>query len=132
MSLFSFIQNLLNKKKQLPSESGQKTKPFSDYYDVNGNLYFSKMSGAGTFTCNACNHQQYVTSFIHGYNKLGRSAAHGCQCQSCGKLTTYSSNEGVAHVIPLCECGGKLKTNKKIFCPVCKSYDVKYYMSILS
>ncbi len=114
-----------------PKKKEYKSYDFPKVKD-DGFLYFHKMAGAGTFSCLACNYKENFTSFLHGYNEKGRCGTHGCQCQKCGKFNKFTSNEGVKYIIPKCECGGELSRENKVFCPICKSTDVKYNMIIIS
>lgn len=92
--------------------------------EVNKNLFFWKMGGAGNVLCLNCGCTEDIVSFIHGIN----TSSTGLQCQLCGQFHSVSNWEGSDEV--LCECGGVLEREKPIFCPECKSknmrYDIKY------
>ena len=89
-------------------------------------LWFSYIGGHGTVSCKECEHNEEITSFIHGIN----SSTTGFQCQACGKFAAIGSggpsraNEYEKSLV--CECGGKLERQKKIFCSNCKSHNLSY------
>jgi len=90
-------------------------------------LYYYQMGGAGTITCNECDFNEKITSFIHG----AYDAAVGYQCQSCGKFHTLNSHSEEYHMIKIidpliCSCGGELSCKKHVFCPQCKSNRISY------
>jgi len=100
-------------------------------------LYFDQtLGGAGTIFCKDCGYKEFITSFIHGFNKEGGicGGIEGVQCQSCGKFRTLSwddlSQEERNNAY--CECGGKLENEKPLFCPKCKSRNVKYYVRYIT
>ena len=95
-------------------------------------IWFHYMGGHGVITCKDCDHSEEVTSFIHGVN----SSSSGFQCQACGKLSSIRAGSlGRAHVHQdslQCECGGPLKRDKVIFCPICKSKNLSYQMQYIT
>jgi hypothetical protein len=104
-----------NKKKQAKAEK-----------EVEDNqLYFTRMSGAGTFYCKDCARKGNIIGFLHGLVNPEYDAITGYQCQSCGKFHKIRSRlEGyqVIYIDPLvCSCGGELSRDKPVFCPHCKS-----------
>jgi hypothetical protein len=95
-------------------------------------LWFSYIGGHGTVRCKDCEHNEEITSFIHGIN----SSTTGFQCQACGKFASIESGgPGKANEYEeslVCKCGGGLDREKIIFCPSCHSKNLSYrtlYMS---
>ena len=95
-------------------------------------LWFSYIGGHGTVRCKDCDHNEEITSFIHGIN----SSSTGFQCQACGKFSSIGSGgPGKANEYEeslVCKCGGGLDREKIIFCPSCHSKNLSYrtlYMS---
>lgn len=84
------------------------------------------MGGHGTFHCNTCGYEEKLTSFLHGHDDDDEpSLAAGFQCQSCGKFETYT--EKTIQVEPkTCTCGGVFSRDEVVFCPACKSDDVRF------
>lgn len=94
-------------------------------------LYFDSTGGAGAIRCNACGHEQGITSFLHsGSSPEDGWCESGFQCQSCGSFQTISN--AVLTTEERCACGGELSRDKVIFCPKCKSRDVRYLMGIIT
>jgi hypothetical protein len=89
-------------------------------------LWFSYIGGHGTVRCKDCDHNEEITSFIHGIN----SSSTGFQCQACGKFSSIGSGgPGKANEYEesfVCKCGGGLDREKIIFCPSCKSKNLSY------
>ena len=89
-------------------------------------LWFSYIGGHGTVRCKDCDHNEEITSFIHGIN----SSSTGFQCQACGKFSSIGSGgPGKANEYEeslVCKCGGGLDREKIIFCPGCKSKNLSY------
>lgn len=99
-----------------------------EYAKKSVGLWFDRMGGAGSIHCRDCQHSEKVTSFIHYGN---RSSHSGFQCQSCGKFTTLNDEEQRKESL-ICDCGGKLHRDKVIFCPQCKSENVRYALEFLT
>ena len=97
-------------------------------------LEFSRMGGAGVISCQDCGFRQEITSFMHGATS-GPDACcdEGLQCLSCGKFVSVH-REGNPPVtpVPRCECGGELSRDHFLFCPKCRSKNLKYGMSVIS
>ena len=89
-------------------------------------LWFSYIGGHGTVRCKDCEHNEEITSFIHGIN----SSTTGFQCQACGKFAAIGSGgSGRANEYEeslVCKCGGCLDREKIIFCPSCQSKNLSY------
>lgn len=89
-------------------------------------LWFSYIGGHGTVRCKDCDHNEEITSFIHGISSI----TTGFQCQACGKFTSIGSggpgraNEYEESLV--CKCGGGLDREKIIFCPNCQSKNLSY------
>ena len=87
-------------------------------------LWFSYIGGHGTVRCEDCDHNEEITSFIHGIN----SSSSGFQCQACGKFSSIGSGgPGKANEYEeslVCKCGGGLDREKIIFCPKCNKWYV--------
>jgi hypothetical protein len=98
-----------------------------EYAKKSVGLWFDRMGGAGSIHCRDCQHSEKVTSFIHGDN----SSHSGVQCQSCGKFTTLNDEDQCKESL-ICNCGGKLHREKVIFCPQCKSKNVRYALEFLT
>ena len=98
--------------------------------DTETNLYFWEMGGAGNIRCCNCGYSEEITSFVHGFESGRPAGVEGLQCQSCGKFHSLNFEEKRSN--RKCNCGGKLERDKSIFCPQCKSKNVKYNMSIIT
>lgn len=99
--------------------------------DIDTNLYFSWMGGAGTIICCDCSYKEDIVSFVHGFDDGGiANGVTGYQCQSCGKF--HSLEDGEDGNNKQCDCGGKLERDKPIFCPECKSKKVQYSMRYIT
>ena len=89
-------------------------------------LWFSYIGGHGTIRYKDCEHNEEITSFIHGIN----SSTTGFQCQACGKFASIGSggcgkvNKNEESLI--CKCGGSLEREEEIFCQRCKSKNLSY------
>jgi len=99
--------------------------------NLNDNLlYFWRMSGAGKINCSDCNYNQKIISFLHGFGPNSWNNS-GYQCQECGKFHEIEydmfNSKG-----KLCECGGILSREKPVFCPSCKSQNMKYSLSYIT
>jgi hypothetical protein len=86
-------------------------------------LEYMKKSGAGEIICNNCDFKEYITILIlnHQHGTLDGTVL-GYQCQSCGKFHTLRMPIKVPFV---CTCGGELNRHKVIFCPQCKSTNIR-------
>ena len=97
-------------------------------------LLYSKMSGAGTISCCDCGYKEDITSFLHWlYNSdsgIYDECSTGYQCQTCGKFHALSRKEERNN--RQCDCGGNLEREKPIFCPHCKSKNIKYGMAYMT
>lgn len=93
-------------------------------------LYYSGMGGAGTIRCNCCDFSQEIVSFLHSFGDDPWNKA-GFQCQECGKFQAIERDMDNSQGRK-CECGGKLKRKKPLFCPKCKTNSVSYVMSYIT
>ncbi len=133
VATFLIILFLIEHYKNKKNESSQK----KDY------LTFCDIHGAGTITCNSCGIRTEVTVFMHG----PYSCAIGRQCQSCGTFFTEYNESKIYHTFgpptkdAVCpQCGTVNFRNKELykfqdtplFCPKCKSRNLKYYMKSIS
>lgn len=93
-------------------------------------LYYWKMGGAGTVTCNNCNYKQKIVSFLHGHDENSWNNT-GFQCQECGKFheIEYDMNNSQGKI---CICGGVLSRDNPLFCPTCMSKNMRYSMSYIT
>ena len=82
-------------------------------------LYYSNLNGYGDIICKDCGHSEETTYFLHTTN----GSTTGLQCQSCGKLHSIKDMKSSEEYY--CECGSKLEREKPIFCPKCRSKNVK-------
>lgn len=87
------------------------------------NLYFRYMSGSGFMNCCDCGYSESITSSWHSFDDFGAPSdgVAGYQCQSCGKFYSLGYKDDRQ-----CDCGGELEDEKPVFCPKCKSKNVKY------
>jgi len=95
------------------------------------NLRFARVTGIGLFYCNECNYTQRLLGSVHG---IGDPfwAKHSTQCQKCGRFHEVETYNGEVNVLPVCECGGILSDNERLFCPRCKSHNVAYVRQLIS
>ena len=129
IQLIPFITKHYEKKRTLQDDMKCKI--------INLYLYFRNMGGAGTINCLSCGHQEWITSFIHGFNENGVcDGVEGYQCQSCGKFRALDFEKQIEkerqNIKSYCDCGGELEKNKPLFCPQCKSKNVKYFCEIIT
>jgi len=75
-------------------------------------LFFKTIHGDGTIKCCDCGHSEDITSECY---------FHGLQCQSCGKFYDLRERYTIK-----CECGRLLDRDKPLFCPKCKSKNMKF------
>jgi len=144
------FQNL--NERDMPPDSEENRKILSVYELIekrNKKLYFSHLGGLDTISCFDCGYKEDVVSFLHGLKRADcdkdcededcdeesdecfEGAAIGYQCQSCGKF--HELNEIENKVKPLiCPCGGELSRDKHLFCPKCKSTNMKYNCRIIT
>lgn len=95
--------------------------------EVDTNLYFDRMNGVGYVTCLDCDYSERILCFIDSFNLQGQpsNGRLGLQCQSCGKFHIVKSRRRTDKP-SLCDCGGVLEIEKPVFCPKCKSKNMKY------
>ena len=97
-------------------------------------LEFSRLGGAGEIHCQDCGFRQEITSFMHGLT-VGSEAScdEGLQCLSCGKfVSVHRKGNPPVTPVPPCDCGGELSRDHFLFCPKCRSKNLKYGMSVIS
>ena len=85
------------------------------------------MGEAGIIRCLECDLEQEIVSFLHGVSW----DSTGYQCQKLGKFHGIESERNNSRR-KRCECGGKLERYKPIFCPACKTYNVRYQQIIIT
>jgi len=107
----------------------QKKAPVELYKDDNL-LYFDKMGGWGVVYCNNCNYNQEIISFQHGTGPNSWNNS-GFQCQKCGKFHEIECDMSNSNG-KLCECGGILSNKLYLFCPICKTANIRYMMRYIS
>ena len=90
-------------------------------------IYYWKMGGVGTIFCNKCDFNQEIVSFLHGRNWSNT----GFQCQNCGKFHEIECDSENS-LGKLCDCGGVLSREEPVFCPNCRTTDIRYGMSYIS
>ena len=114
---------------------------------VNGEkryLVWGDIPGAGTLICKDCGNRVDVTGFTHG----AYSCRMGVQCQHCGTFfTEYNESKKYHNLGPRTEdvacpnCGQVYKSkdepislNRKefLFCPKCRSKNLKYHMDYIT
>lgn len=110
----------------LKSESNNKLLS-EKHNDSAKSLRWSSMGGAGEICCKECEYSENIVSFLHWYD----SCTSGYQCRSCGCFAeiehiTAETIEGG------CDCGGVLSRENALFCPRCKSEEVKYSMKFIT
>jgi hypothetical protein len=103
-----------------------------DCIEKSADLWFQYMGGCGSIHCLDCHHGEKVTSFIHKFN----SSRSGFQCRICGKFTSLigggrtKANQYKERLT--CDCGGTFDREKPIFCPQCKSRNLRYEMEFIT
>ncbi len=93
-------------------------------------LYFERLGGTGEIICSGCGSKELVVAFLHSF-PLDRWNKTGYQCQKCGKFHGIE-NDNDLDSVPQCECGGLLSTEARLFCPSCKSYNLKFKMKYIT
>lgn len=82
--------------------------------------------GGGIIICNDCNYQEEIVVSKQGRDlNIGSVSTLGFQCQKCGKIQAIINLLNI-NARSQCECGGTLSRTRKVFCPTCKSYNIKY------
>ncbi len=101
---------------------------------VESGIEFSRMGGAGAIHCSACGFEQDLVSFTHGYTDDGERCCHqSCQCLSCGKfIAVHGIGEPAHFTVTSCECGGEFSRDHVLFCPKCRSRDLRYDMHFIT
>lgn len=93
-------------------------------------LNFNYIPGAGIISCNKCDFNIKIVSFIHGEDEDDLRTI-GYQCQNCGEFQSITDNAGNPKST-ICSCGGTLERDNPIFCPKCKSENITYKMEIIT
>lgn len=98
-------------------------------------LFFWQMGGKGIISCSECDFKQTIVSFLHGFDWNNT----GYQCQKCGKFheIIYDKEKTEREVsdseeTEKCDCGGHLSRSEPVFCPNCKSTNVRYQMTLIT
>ena len=88
---------------------------------------FSDIGGAGRIVCGDCGYSVKIVSFLHGAG----NCTTGYQCQSCGRFVQV--NDSLLDTVENgCQCGGTLSRQKKLFCPKCRTKNVRYLMEYIT
>jgi len=86
----------------------------------------SDVVGKGRIICNECNYQEEIVVSEQGRDlNIGVIFTLGFQCQKCGRFQAIITLFNIL-TRSRCGCGGTLSRTKKVFCPNCKSYNIKY------
>lgn len=93
-------------------------------------LMFSMVSGYGVYKCFDCGKQGPLTGSTHDHNELNPTVEIGHQCQSCGKFKNIKNPENGKTYS--CDCGGTLSNRLPIFCPGCRSKNIRYNLQELT
>lgn len=93
-------------------------------------LYFHLIGGTGGIRCNACGHEEGITSFLHWLGPEAKDTVTGFQCQACGRFDEVRNASLTTK--ERCRCGGGLSRDKVIFCPKCKSRDLRFLPGIIT
>lgn len=93
-------------------------------------LFFQQMGGAGHIACNNCGYHQSLVSFIHSFPMESWNEA-GFQCQECVKFHKIENYLQCKNSIK-CDCGGILSRDEVLFCPECRSNNLKYLMEYIT
>jgi hypothetical protein len=91
-----------------------------------GQIDFLMISGKGILRCNSCGLEQSLTAAFPR-----RNPELGHQCQQCGKLQSFRSTPFAGSVEDDCECGGRFRRDRAIFCPQCRSFEVWFKTHII-
>lgn len=138
IQLIPFITKHYEKRRTLQDDKKYKKQDDKKCKRINLFLYFRNMFGAGMIHCLSCGHQEWITSFTHGFNEKGGicDGIDGYQCQSCGKFHALDFEKQIEkkqqNIKSFCNCGGELENNKPLFCPQCKSKNVKYVCRMIT
>ena len=89
-------------------------------------LEFPLMGGAGRIICHDCGYMKDIISFVHG-----DGCTAGYQCQSCGEFVEIDDIRE-DEIEAGCTCGGALSRNHKLFCPRCKSHNLRYLVKYIT
>lgn len=96
----------------------------TSFYKEESGLYFQHLGGTGNIICHECSFNQKIVCFLHSFEPSTWTNT-GFQCQSCGKFHEIEydpDNEKDKK----CDCSGTLNRDKILFCPKCKSNNLKY------
>ena len=92
-------------------------------------LFFEELRGVGTIYCYDCGYSEEITTSRHRFYKDDLTKVwceEGVQCQSCGKFHLLTHGGKEESIKSHCDCGRKLESDIPVFCPKCKSKNVKY------
>ncbi len=92
-------------------------------------LLFSShlMGGMGDISCKDCDFEQSILCAAHFADD---SFSYGYQCQSCGKFHSINSKNN--NLKCDCESKGDLSRDHLLFCPKCKSHNLKYELTMMT
>ena len=123
VALWSVMKSNAEERREL--EQWQQTKRLG--------LEYTGMGGAGTIRCNDCGFHQGIVSFLHGETESGNfSAETGVQCLSCGRFTSRKNPNDSDSNRHTCECGGILSRDHILFCPNCRSNNMRYDLEMIT
>lgn len=91
-----------------------------------GQIDFLMITGKGILRCNSCGFEQALTA---AFPRQNPELAY--QCQRCGKLQSFRSTPFAGTVEEDCECGGRFRRDRAIFCPQCRSFEVHFKTQML-
>ena len=123
---FSTIENIIKKgSKTIRTDEPMEKEDYS--------IYYWQMGGAGTIICKDCGYKEDIVSFLHSFDGEGNPSdgRWGYQCQSCGRFHTLNDSQRAEKPL-ICPCGGELSRDKPLFCPQCKSTNLRYKMSYIT
>jgi len=82
--------------------------------------------GRRVIICDDCYYQEEIVVNEQGRDlNIGVIFTLGFQCQKCGRFQAIITLFNIL-TRSRCGCGGTLSRTKKVFCPNCKSYNIKY------
>ena len=111
--------------------------------DNNKYLFWNHISGFGELACLDCGKKMWVYDFLHGVEDM----IIGTQCQKCGtyfgtriKFSNFKDENEKDKDLVCTKCGHLCikhdrickENTKPLFCPDCKSYNLKYTMDFIT
>lgn len=111
--------------------------------EKNKYLYWNNISGFGELECLDCGKKMWIYAFLHGVEDM----IIGTQCQKCGsyfgtriKFSNFKNENEKDKDLVCTKCGNLCikhdeifkSNNKPLFCPKCKSHNLKYTMDFIT